>query len=120
MPRFSSHYSIYLEALASFDRPATAKEIHSRAVEKFGIENIKGGTESVRTSLRRYIPLGKVRLPERGKYEATVMAVDPAMALEAKQRMLDAENKRLREDLCKAEVELSRLRAELEGAKLLS
>ena len=117
MPRFSSHYSIYLEALASIDRPATAKEIHSRAVEKFGIENVKGGTESVRTSLRRYIPLGKVRLPERGKYEATVMAVDPAMALEAKQRMLTAENKRLREDLCKAEVELSRLRAELEGAK---
>lgn len=112
MSRYASHYSIYLEALLEFTTPATAKQIHEKAVLKFGADNVKGGTESVRTSLRRYMKMGKVASPERGKYEATMKAIDPAMAIEAKMRRIEKENTELKAKVASLEVELSGLRAE--------
>lgn len=113
MSRHSSHYSVYLEALMDFTSPATAKQVHDRAIEKFGADTVKGGVESVRTSLRRYVKLGKALAVERGKYAVTSAGVDPILAMDAKTRRLEAENQRLRDLVRDLETENDALKDKL-------
>lgn len=100
--------SIYLDALLTFDRPATVREVHDKALEMFG-KNVRGDRTSARISLERYLNTGKVT-KDRNKYFATNEAADPIGALATKNKMLEAkvshleaENKRLWEQISAAQ-----------------
>jgi hypothetical protein len=89
-----SNVTLYLDALASFEAPATVKEVHEKAKAMFG-DRVKGERASARQSLERWVTKGLV-LKENGKYWAKIEAIDPVMKLTTQLKMLEAENQKLR------------------------
>jgi hypothetical protein len=54
-----SRNAFYLKTLHSLPEPATLMEIQSQATSLFGL-SVKASTQSVRSSIERYVTLGKV------------------------------------------------------------
>lgn len=100
--------SIYIDALLTFDRAASVREIYDKAVEMFG-PKVKGDRGSARLCLERYLGTGKV-VKEGTKYYATIEAADPIMHLSTKVKMLEGENEKLRDRVKELEQELKGIR----------
>lgn len=92
--------TIYLDALLQFDRPASVREVHDKAVEMFG-PLVRGDRGSARACLERYLGTGKVT-KDGARYYATSQAADPIGQLSTRIKTLEAENYRLREELKEA------------------
>jgi hypothetical protein len=86
--------TMYLAALATFQTPASVREIHEKAREMFGDE-VRGESISARQSLGRYVLLGKVRKIGT-KYLAVQEALDGDAKLRIRIRELEAETAKLR------------------------
>lgn len=96
--------TIYLDALLTFEEPATVKEVHSRAIDMFG-SLVKGDRGSARACLERYIGTGKV-IKEGSRYYATIEAADPIMRLTTRIKVLEGELALARENCRKLEKKL--------------
>ncbi len=89
-----ANLSVYLEALQTFSTPATAREVHEKAVQMFGSE-VKGDRASARQSLERYVLRGKA--DKNGtRYLISMKVADPLSALATENRTLKAEVERLK------------------------
>jgi hypothetical protein len=92
--------TIYLDALLQFDRPASVREVHDKAVEMFG-SLVRGDRGSARACLERYLGTGKVT-KDGSRYYATNEAADPIAKLSTRIKVLETENLRLRDELRQA------------------
>ena len=108
-----SNVSYYLEALIELSTPASAREVHAKAVEMFGPQRVKGDRQSCRQSLDRHVLRGLASRSMGGKYQATDKANDPIRDLHTQIRTLQAQLESVQGELAAAR---SRI-AELEGAK---
>ena len=104
-----ANQSLYLEALIQFPQPATARDVHDKAIQMFG-DKVKGDRTSCRLSLDRQVAMGKVEKIEN-RYVATQLAYDPIGALhtqcrvmETKLKALEAENAELKARIAELEV----------------
>lgn len=100
--------SLYIDALLTFDQPASVREVYEKAVEMFG-PKVKGDRGSARLCLERYLGTGKV-IKHGTKYYATVEAADPIMHLTTKVKMLEGQNEKLRDRIKDLELELKEVR----------
>lgn len=80
----------YLMSLSSLSAPATIAEIHKRAVELYG-DAIKGDRGSVRSSIERYILMGRVCKMDDDRYWLTDK--DPNPVVELTRKLREAEEK---------------------------
>lgn len=103
-----SNKSLYIDALLTFDRPASVREVYEKAVEMFG-PKVKGDRGSARACLERYLGTGKVT-KQGTRYYATIEAADPIMHLSTQLKMLEGENERLRDRVKELEQELKGVR----------
>lgn len=100
--------TIYLDALLTFEEPATVKDVHEKAIEMFG-SLVKGDRGSARACLERYIGTGKV-IKEGSRYYATIEAADPIMRLTTRIKVLESELEQSRENCRKLEKQLQAAR----------
>jgi hypothetical protein len=98
--------SIYLDALVSFDEPATVAQIHDRARELFGAQ-VRGDRSAARLSLQRFVGVGKAT-KVGDKYYATEDSRDPLAQKDALVRIKQAEIERLLEKIASLESQLER------------
>ena len=94
---YMANIPLYLQALASFDQPATARQVHQKAFEMFG-DQFRGESPSARQSLDRFAKIGKAK--KEGIYYTLgdVMGNSPS-ELEIRTRRSEEETERLRDDL---------------------
>jgi len=108
-----SNHSIYLEALAAFDSPATVREIHAKAVEIFGPQ-VRGDASSARHSLDRYVARGKIEkhgtkyLTGGGGVDPLADAISKLRVSEARNRQLEAEVRELQKNVASLQHDLNR------------
>jgi hypothetical protein len=93
--------TVYLEALATFSTPATAREVHEKAKEIFG-DQVRGESISARQSLVRYVALGRARKVGT-KFVIVADALDETAQLNARLRMAEALIERLKQRIAELE-----------------
>ena len=91
-----ANISVYIESLATFNTPATARQVYEKAREMFG-DRVVGDQSSCRQSLDRYVLRGKAEKKGKGLYLISMRYVDPISDLATKVRVLEAECERLRQ-----------------------
>lgn len=91
-----ANISVYIESLATFNTPATARQVYEKAREMFG-DRVVGDQASCRQSLDRYVLRGKAEKKGKGLYLISMRYVDPVSDLATKVRVLEAECERLRQ-----------------------
>ena len=91
-----ANISVYIESLATFNTPATARQVYEKAREMFG-DRVVGDQASCRQSLDRYVLRGKAEKKGKGLYLISMRYVDPISDLATKVRVLEAECERLRQ-----------------------
>lgn len=91
-----ANISVYIESLATFNAPATARQVYEKAREMFG-DRVVGDQASCRQSLDRYVLRGKAEKKGKGLYLISMRYVDPVSDLATKVRVLEAECERLRQ-----------------------
>jgi hypothetical protein len=91
-----ANISVYIESLATFNTPATARQVYEKAREMFG-DRVVGDQASCRQSLDRYVLRGKAEKKGKGLYLISMRYVDPISDLATKVRVLEAECDRLRQ-----------------------
>ena len=96
-----ANVSLYIEALAAFSDPVSAKEVHTKAAELFGAA-VQGDVSSARQSLERYVLRGKVE-KHGTKYRIGMTFVDPLGAALAQNKALKIENAQLRQRITELE-----------------
>lgn len=88
--------SFYLDALLTFDRPATLREVYDKTIEMHG-NYVQGDRSSCRISLNRFVDLGKVEKRDN-KFMATKLAIDPIDVWRRKIQLLEVKNLELQEE----------------------
>lgn len=91
-----ANISVYIESLATFNSPATARQVYEKAREMFG-DRVVGDQASCRQSLDRYVLRGKAEKKGKGLYLISINYVDPIANLTTENRVLKTENERLRQ-----------------------
>jgi hypothetical protein len=97
---------LYFEALATFNEPATAKQVYDKASEMFGGQ-VSGDRTSCRQCLDRYVLRGKAEKTGRGLYLVSMSYVDPVSQLATQNRVLQTEVERLRNQIKELQSQLS-------------
>ena len=101
-----ANVSLYIEALAAFSHPVSAKEVHLKAAELFGAA-VQGDVSSARQSLERYVLRGKVE-KHGTKYLIGMAFVDPLGAALAQNKALRIENTQLRQRITELESNITK------------
>jgi hypothetical protein len=96
-----ANVSLYIEALATFSDPVSAKEVHTKAAELFGAA-VQGDVSSARQSLERYVLRNKVE-KHGTKYRIGMAFVDPLGAAMAQNKALRIENDKLKQRIAELE-----------------
>ena len=91
-----ANISVYIESLATFNTPATARQVYEKAREMFG-DRVVGDQASCRQSLDRYVLRGKAEKKGKGLYLISMRYVDPINELATQNRVLQTEVDRLRQ-----------------------
>lgn len=104
-----SNVSYYLEALIELDRPASAREVHEKAVEMFGRHHVKGDRQSCRQSLDRHVLRGCATRSMGGQYQATEKAFDPVKDLHTQIRVLETKLEAAQQQLAAAQARIVEL-----------
>lgn len=115
-----SNVSYYLEALIDLCAPASAAEVHAKALQMFGPHRVKGDRQSCRQSLDRHVLRGLATRSMGGKYQATDKANDPVRDLYTQLRVAQTQLETTQSQLAAVQAQLATAQAriaELEGAK---